>query len=452
MRICRDGHAAWLQALCKSKGIAVAAVPAAMTWRRSSFAGMALPLNFSVTVSHRRAAATCERRDRLAHSSQEAGFSAADDLPSPGLGRLGYGCVNKSAHGFASCREAPMTLPVERDGPVTTMPSPTIVNRRTLLAILGSSIVTPLPAPRVAFAQEAWPVRAVRYVNGFPAGGATDTLSRILCQKMSELSGQSFIVENKGGAGGVLGADAVAKAPPDGYTVGLGGIASNVLAIGSYAKLPYDPRLDFTFIGGMWQLPNILSARRDLFSSDLKELLAAFKKEPRKYTYASAGFGTTLHLSGEMMNSMAGVQVTHIPYKGAGPALTDLLGGRVDLLFDNLPGSLPRGRAGQSRPVAVTARSRIAELPDVPAFAEILPGYEMTSWTAMIGPANMNPALVAQMNALLARALADPALKARYAELGATAWPTSPAEIQAFRDSEQLRLLPVMKAAGVKPE
>src|SRR5436190_15511545 len=148
-----------------------------------------------------------------------------------------------------------------------------------------------------------------------PGGGATDTLSRILCQKMSELSGQSFVVENRAGAGGVLGADAVAKAPPDGYTVGLGGIASNVLAIGSYAKLPYHPRDDFTFIAGMWQLPNILCARKDLFSSDLRELLAAFKKEPRKYTYASAGFGTTLHLSGEMMNSMAGVEVTHIPYK-----------------------------------------------------------------------------------------------------------------------------------------
>ncbi len=332
------------------------------------------------------------------------------------------------------------------------MSSPTAVNRRTLLTFLGTSIATPLLAPRIAVTQEAWPVRTVRYVNGFPAGGATDTLSRILCQKMSELSGQSFLLENKGGAGGVLGADAVAKAPPDGYTVGLGGIAQNVLAIGSYARLPYDPRGDFTFIGGMWQLPNILSARKDLFSADLKELLAAFKKEPRKYTYASAGFGTTLHLSGEMMNSMAGVEVTHIPYKGAGPALTDLLGGRVDLLFDNLPGSLPSVRAGQIRPVAVTARARIAELPDVPAFAELLPGYEITSWTAMIGPANMKADLVAQINALIARALADPVLKARYSDLGATPWPASPAEIAAFRDSEEARLLPVLKAAGIKPE
>jgi tripartite-type tricarboxylate transporter receptor subunit TctC len=332
------------------------------------------------------------------------------------------------------------------------MPSRTPVSRRKLLTILGGTIAVPLLAPRMVSAQEAWPTRQVRYVNGFPAGGATDTLSRIICQKMSDLSGQSFIVENRGGAGGVLGADAVAKSAPDGYTVGLGGIASNVLAMGSYAKLPYDPIGDFTFIGGMWQLPNILSARKDLPVSDIKELLAACKKEPRKYTYASAGFGTTLHLSGEMMNSMAGVEVVHIPYKGAGPALTDLLGGRVDLLFDNLPGSLPSVRAGQIKPLAVTATSRIPELPDVPAMAEILPGYAMTSWTAMVGPANIRPDLVAQMNALIAKALADPVLKARYGDLGATPWPMSPAEIAAFRDSEEKRLLPIMKAAGIKPE
>ena len=198
----------------------------------------------------------------------------------------------------------------------------------------------------------------------------------MLCQKLSELSGQSFVVENKAGAGGVLGADAIAKAPADGYTVGLGGIATNVLAIGSYAKLPYRPREDFTFISGMWQLPNILTAKKGLFSADLKELLEAFKKEPGKYTYASAGFGTTLHLSGEMMNSMAGVQVRHVPYRGGAPALNDLLGGNVDMLFDNLPGSLPSVRSGAIRPVAVTSKKRLADLPDVPAMAELLPGYE----------------------------------------------------------------------------
>ena len=161
---------------------------------------------------------------------------------------------------------------------------PLSVNRRRALALLGSVVAAPWLAPRVGRTAEAWPIRPVKYVNGFPAGGATDTLSRVLCQKMSELSGQTFVVENKAGAGGVLGADSIAKAPPDGYTVGLGGIASNVLAIGSYAKLPYHPREDFTFIAGMWQLPNILTAKKDLFSADIKELLAAFKKEPGKYT------------------------------------------------------------------------------------------------------------------------------------------------------------------------
>jgi tripartite-type tricarboxylate transporter receptor subunit TctC len=330
------------------------------------------------------------------------------------------------------------------------MPSP--VNRRQLLTSIGAAIAAPWLAPRAGRATEAWPNRSVRYVNGFPAGGATDTLSRVLCQRMSELSGQSFIVENKSGAGGVLGADAIAKAAPDGYTVGLGGIASNVLAIGSYAKLPYRPREDFTFLSGMWQLPNILTAKKDLFSADLKQLLAAFKNEPGKYTYASAGFGTTLHLSGEMMKSMAGVDVRHVPYKGGAPALNDLLGGNVDLLFDNLPGSLPSVRAGSIRPVAVTSKTRLAELPDVPAMAEFLPGYELSSWTALVGPANIPGDVVAQINALTVKALKDPWVQKRYADLGATIWPTTPEEIRVYRDSEEARLLPIMKAAGIKPE
>ncbi len=330
------------------------------------------------------------------------------------------------------------------------MPSP--VNRRHVLASIGAAIAAPWLSATSARAGDGWPVRSVRYFNGFPAGGATDTLSRVICQKMSELCGQSFVVENKAGAGGVLGADSIAKAPPDGYTVGLGGIAANVLAIGSYARLPYRPREDFTFICGMWQLPNILTAKKDLFSADLKELLAAFRKEPGKYTYASAGFGTTLHLSGEMMNSMAGVHVRHVPYKGGAPALNDLLGGNVDLLFDNLPGSLPSVRAGVIKPVAVTSKARLPELPDVPAMAELLPGYELSSWACLVGPANMPDDLVAQINALTVAALADPWLQKRYSDLGATVWPTTPQQLAAYRDSEEARLLPIMRAAGIKPE
>jgi tripartite-type tricarboxylate transporter receptor subunit TctC len=331
------------------------------------------------------------------------------------------------------------------------MPAP--INRRHMLSFIGGA-AAPFIIPSRGRAQQEvqWPARSVRYVNGFPAGGATDVLSRILCQRLSEISGQSFVVENKGGAGGVLGADSIAKSQPDGYTVGLGGIASNVLAIGNYAKLPYDPVRDFTFISGMWQLPNILTARKDMFTADIKELFAAFKKEPKKYTYASAGFGTTLHLSGEMMNSMAGVEVVHVPYKGAGPALNDLLGGRVDFLFDNLPGSLPSVKAGLIRPIAVTAKTRIPELPDVPAMAEILPGYEMTSWACMVGPAGIRGDVIERANALTVTALAGDFVKKRYADLGATVWPTTPDECKAYRDSEEKRLMPIIKAAGIKPE
>ena len=170
------------------------------------------------------------------------------------------------------------------------------------------------------------------------------------------------------------------------------------------------------------------------------------------YTYASAGFGTTLHLSGEMMNSMAGVEVMHVPYKGAGPAMNDLLGGRVDMLFDNLPGSLPSVQAGLIRPIAVTAAKRIPQLPDVPAMAEILPGFEMTSWTIMIGPAGIRGDVIERANALTVTALASDFVKKRYADLGATVWPTSPDEAMAYRDKEEKRLLPIMKAAGIKPE
>ena len=171
----------------------------------------------------------------------------------------------------------------------------------------------------MAFAQEAWPARPGTLCQRF-SGRRRHRYAVAHSLPEDERAVRTVLrCREPGGAGGVLGADAVAKSAPDGYTVGLGGIASNVLAIGSYAKLPYDPRGDFTFIGGMWQLPNILCARKDLFSSDLKELLAAFKKEPRKYTYASAGFGTTLHLSGEMMNSMAGVEVDPHSLQGRRP-------------------------------------------------------------------------------------------------------------------------------------
>lgn len=321
------------------------------------------------------------------------------------------------------------------------------ITRRGALALLGASAA----APHALMAQAPWPTRSVRYMLGFAAGGATDTLSRILCQKLSELTGQQFVVENRGGAGGVIGADAIAKAAPDGYTLGMGSIATNAIAVGTYAKLPYQAGADFTFISGMWQLPNVLVVRKDLPAVNLRELLDLAKKSPGKLTYASPGIGTTLHLSGEMMKSMGGVDLQHITYKGGAPAMVDLLAGRVDTLFDNLPGSLQAIREGSVRALAVTTRTRSPALPDVPALGEVLPGYELTSWTALCGPAKLPADIVQTINALAVKALADPATVQKFVDIGATAWSTSTADITAFRDSEEKRLLPIIKAAGIVP-
>jgi tripartite-type tricarboxylate transporter receptor subunit TctC len=320
--------------------------------------------------------------------------------------------------------------------------------RRRALALIGGAT---LAAPMIARAQVAWPTRSVRYMLGFAAGGATDTLSRLFCQKMSDLTGQQFVVENRGGAGGVLGADAIAKAAPDGATLGMGSVATNAIAVGTYAKLPFQAGRDFTFITGLWQLPNVLVVRKDLPVANLRELIDLIKAAPGKYTYASPGNGTTLHLSGEMMKSMAGIDMRHITYKGGAPAMIDLLAGRVDTLFDNLPGSLQAIREGSVKAVAVTTRARSNAVPDVPSMSELLPGYELTSWTALCGPAGMPAGMVDAINALALKALADPDLIRRYAELGAVPFPMSPPAITAFRDAEEARLLPVIKSAGIVP-
>ena len=210
------------------------------------------------------------------------------------------------------------------------------IGRRTIVAGLAGA----LAAPAVVRAQGTYPNKTVRYINPFPAGGATDTLSRIFCAKMSELSGQQWIVENKGGSGGNVGMDALAQSAPDGYTLGLGGIASHAISPTLYAKLPFNAKTDFTFISTMWQLPNMLVVNLDVPAKTVPELIELLRKNPGKYSYGSAGSGTTLHLSGELFKIMAKVDIIHVPYRGGGPAMQDLLAGQIHMIFDNIPGAL----------------------------------------------------------------------------------------------------------------
>lgn len=320
------------------------------------------------------------------------------------------------------------------------------IGRRTVMGGLAGAIA----APAIGQAQGTYPNKPVRYINPFPAGGATDTLSRIFCAKMTELTGQQWIVENKGGSGGNVGMDALAQSAPDGYTLGLGGIASHAIAPTLYAKLPFNPRTDFTFISTIWVLPNMLVVNLDVPVKDVPELIALLKKNPGKYSYASAGSGTTLHLSGELFKILAGVDMLHVPYRGAAPAMQDLLAGQVHMIFDNIPGSLAQARAGKVRPIAVTSAKRTPVAPDVPTISETLVGFDIVSWTTLTGPAKLPPDAISRLSSLTKQALESPDLIAKFQDLGATAWWSSPADALAYRDAEEARLAPIIRKSGAR--
>jgi tripartite-type tricarboxylate transporter receptor subunit TctC len=267
---------------------------------------------------------------------------------------------------------------------------------------------------------------------------------------MTEITGQQWVVENRGGAGGNVGVDALAKSEPDGYTLGLGGIASHAISPTLYAKLPFNPRTDFTFISTIWWLPNLLAVNLDVPAKSVPELIELCRKNPGKYTYGSAGSGTTLHLSGEMFKMLAKVDIQHVPYRGSAPATQDLLAGQINMMFDNIPGTLTQSRAGKVRPLGVTSAKRTEIAPEIPAIAETLPGMDIVSWTTLTGPAKMPPDVVARLSELSKKALESEDVKAKYRDLSTTAWWSSPEATLAYRDSEEARLAPIIKASGAR--
>jgi tripartite-type tricarboxylate transporter receptor subunit TctC len=322
--------------------------------------------------------------------------------------------------------------------------------RRAVLGLIGGVLAAPSIISSVARAQAAWPNKPVRYINPFPAGGATDTLSRLFCAAMSDLTGQQFVVDNRGGSGGDIGVEAVAKSEPDGYTLGLGGIASHAISPTLKAgKMSFDATKDFTFVTNIWSLPNFLVGNIGLPVSTVPELIELLRRNPRKFFYASAGLGTTLHLSGELFKLLADVDVVHVPYRGAAPGMVDLLGGQVHLIFDNIPGALPQYRAGKVKGFGVTSVTRSPIVPEIPALAEFLPGFDVLSWTALIGPARIPAGVVERVSMFSKQALESPALKQAFLERGATAWWSSPAEVTAYRASEEKRLGDIIRKAKI---
>ncbi|HXM81264.1 MAG TPA: tripartite tricarboxylate transporter substrate binding protein [Burkholderiales bacterium] len=298
-------------------------------------------------------------------------------------------------------------------------------------------------------AQE-WPARQVRIIVPFPPGGSADLMPRVVAEKLSEKWGQPVIIENRPGAAGNIGADVVFRAEPDGYTLLSGPPPPLVINRLLYQKLSYDSTqfVPITVIGA---IPNVLLVHPRTGANTVQEFIALAKANPGKFNYASQGSGTTSHLTAELFKSMAGgLQITHVPYKGTAPALTDLLGGQVDMMCDNLGVSLPHVRSGRLRALAVASKKRFSALPDVPALAEVLPGFESLAWFGIVAPPKTSAAIAEKVAAGVAEAIKHPDVLKRLSELSAEPMGLSPAETGAFMRQETERWGAIIRSAGVK--
>jgi len=320
-----------------------------------------------------------------------------------------------------------------------------LARRRFLVGAAALAAPAFVPAARA----QTWPSRFVRLVVPFPPGGTVDAGARIIAARLSEMWGQQMVIENRAGIGGNIAAQAVLQAEPDGYTVYITSIG-HAIAQFVTAQIMFDPVKDFTPVSLLAVYPNIMAIPNSSPSHTLPEFIARAKADPGKVTYCSSGVGTSLHLAGELFKKMAGVNLTHIPYRGAGPALNDLIPGRVDAIFANFPSTMPLVRSGQLRGLAVTTAKRQPEVPDLPAIAEFVPGYDVSSWIAFFVAAKVPPEIVGKLHDDTVVALNHPTVKERYAQLGATVVGSTPAELAVFLQSEIDRWGPIIKAAGIK--
>jgi len=295
---------------------------------------------------------------------------------------------------------------------------------------------------------QTYPSRFVRLIVPFPPGGAVDAAARIIAGPLSEMWGQQMVIENKGGAGGNIAALAVLNSEADGYTVYICSIGHAINQF-LYPNMGYDPVADFAPVTLMCVYPNIMAVSNASPDHSVQDYIARARANPGKITYCSSGVGTSLHLCGELFKRMAGVDLTHIPYRGAGPALNDLIPGRVDAIFANFPSTLPYVQNGQLRGLAVTTAQRQPEVPHLPAIAEIVPGYDVSSWFALFVAAKTPGALVDKLNRDAVAALNHPATKERYAQLGARVIGSTPAALAAHLKAEMERWGPIIKAAGI---
>ena len=301
-----------------------------------------------------------------------------------------------------------------------------------------------------AFAQ-TWPAKPIKWIVPFAPGGTTDILARTIGEKLTVALGQPVIIENKPGAGGGVGAEFTAKAPPDGYTIMGGTISTHAINASLYKSLPYDPVKDFVPITLIARVPNMLVVNPDIPAKNVTELITLLRANPGKYSFASSGNGTSQHLSGELFKSMAGVDMQHIPYKGSPPALQDVVGGQVAMTFDNITTAWPLAKGGKLRALAVTTAKRSAVAPEVPTLSESgLAGYEVGSWQGVFAPASTPPAIVKRLNVEIVKIINMPDVKEKLIGLGAEPVGNTSEEFGALVKTEVVKWAEVVKKSGAK--
>ena len=311
-------------------------------------------------------------------------------------------------------------------------------------AVLGAGLLI----NTTAMAQN-YPTKPVTIIVPFAAGGTTDILARIIGQALTAELGQSVVVDNRAGAGGNIGGQVAAKASPDGYTLFMGTVGTHAINASLYEKMPFDPVKDFAPLTRVANVPNLLVANPKQPFKTVKDLIAYAKANPGKVNFGSSGNGSSIHLSGELFNSMAKVDMVHVPYKGSAPAVTDLLGNQIGIMFDNMPSAIQHVRSGKLVPIAVTTAKRSPELPNVPTIAEAgVPGYEATSWFGLFAPANTPAPVVAQLNKAIVKVLAQPEVKKKINEQGAETYSETPEQFAAFIQAESAKWGKVVKESG----
>lgn len=322
--------------------------------------------------------------------------------------------------------------------------------RRSL--ILPFFAVAALTLACAGASAQSYPAKPIRLVVPYPPGGPLDIMARAIGQKLTEAWKQPVVVDNRAGAGGNIGADLVAKSPADGYTLLMGAVATHAINPSLYSKIPYDPVKDFTPVALVAQVPNILVINPSVPAKSVRELIALARAKPGYLNFGSGSTGSTGHLAGELFNTMAGVQMVHIPYKGAAPAMADLLSGQVQLMFDNLANALPNVKAGRLRALAVTTLARSAAMPDLPTVAESgLPGFDLTTWFGLMVPAGTPPEIVARLNAEIVRALNAKDMRERLQKMGAEPpADNTPEHFAAFIGTEAAKYAKVVKDSGAK--